>query len=307
MNSISSKKVLTCTFFVLSIAFFYFYADSKEILAQKEKLTKIASLNLAADEILIEILEADNSLENLIAVSTLTDQKEYSYVPLETAKKIPFRSNANLEKLIKLSPNLIFTASFNRLSLVSTLKKSGIKVKNLAHFNSLEDLYQNYLLIGKEIRRLKLSEDLVEKLKSSIKSTQKKFQVEDKAKQSVLVWLPDGTCIGKETLLNDVIKSCGGTNVLEKSQMTGWQKIPRERLATFKPDWVISSGDPKKKKKILAQIKKTPILKDFAAVRQEKIILLSPREMSTQSSHIIKTINHVCQRLQKKTKQTKTA
>ena len=45
---------------------------------KSDQIHKIASLNLASDEILVDILTKAKALHKLIAISTLADQKEYS-------------------------------------------------------------------------------------------------------------------------------------------------------------------------------------------------------------------------------------
>ena len=101
--SICKKKYLPLYLFIFLFGLYFIKKESS--VPQNKKKTekvyykKIASTSLASDEILIDILSKSNKLNRLLAISTLSDSKEYSNVT-EIAKKIPYRTNTNLEKLI---------------------------------------------------------------------------------------------------------------------------------------------------------------------------------------------------------------
>lgn len=294
------KNYSTLFLFTFFLSLYFLIRTEKEIPTNSQKINTVASFSLASDEIVVDILQADQSLHKLVALSTLADNPKYSFIPEDIRRKIPYRSNRSLEKIISLKPDLIFTASFNRLSITTPLKQSGIKVKNLSRFNSLEDLYENYNLIGKSLERENISSKIIQKIKNEIRSIQEKYRVDEGNTQTVLAWLQDGTCIGQKTLLDDVITNCGGTNILKTRKIQGWSKLSMEQLALQEPDWIITSYDKKEKNNILKTIKKHPVLQKFLAVKKKNIIFLSQKEMSTQSSSILKTVEHVCRRLQQK-------
>lgn len=264
---------------------------------------KIASLNLTADEITVDILRESNALHELLALSTLADDPKYSFISQKIAQQVPYRSNSSLEKLIDLKPDLVFTASFNRLSLVQTLKQSGIKVINLSNFSSLKDLYNNYNLIGNALNKNKISQNLIEKMKQKIIEIQTKYFVTKQSKKTLL-WLTDDTTIGGKTLIDDVISLCGGENILKQKNLTGWIKPSREKLASYQADWLITSCNKEEKEKTRENLRNHSILRNLSAVKKGQIIYLSPREFSTQSSHITETIDHVCRRFYETTKKT---
>ena len=284
----------------LSLLAFFLFILQKEEGNQKTKEKQLpksyASTNLAADEILIDLHREESDYKKILALSSLADNKSYSFIPKEIRDKIPLRSNTNLEKLITLHPDMIFTASFNRLSLVQTFKKSGIEVINLENFNSLSNLYENYRLIGKKIGKSKEANKIVKQIEIKLKVFAKASQAQRKPK--VLIILEDGTGIGKETLLHDIVETCGGENILASKGLSGWNKIPREKLATYQVDWLITSLTHTEKQERQNFFLSHPVLKQFKAVKEGRIINLSSREMSTQSSFITRTAKHVCQRIQ---------
>ena len=273
---------------------FYFISHSNSSKQKKENKPKVfASLSLASDEILVDVLKEDDSLEELIAVSSLADNKTYSFLSDEILNKIPYRSNSSVEALIALNPDLVVTASFNRLSLVEPIKKAGIRTVNLSSFNSFSDLYGNYRIIGKAINKEDVADRLIEKMKDDLKNLKEKSISEEKT--SVLIYLQDGSLVGEETLIDDVLKVCGVRNSLERDSLTGWVKPSLEKLAKYRPDWILTSAP--NKEIALENFQNHPILKNFEAVRNRKIIVLKERDMSTQSSFVIKTAQNLCRKI----------
>lgn len=257
----------------------------------KDSITRVASLALASDEILVDILRESQELKKLIAISTLADNKEYSFLTEKITQKIQERSNSNLEKLIALKPDLVVATSFNRLSLVNILKQAGIQILNLSQFNSLEDLYKNYRVIGKALHREQESERLIFKMDKELGS----YYEDLKNPVKTLIWFPDGTVIGHNTLLNDILTLVGGENVLEK-KLKGWIRPNLETLSNYKPRVILSVCEDHEKKDVQKKIEAHPILKSF----EKKLICLTKREFSTQSAHILKTAKKLNQRLHDK-------
>lgn len=296
----TKKKILSLSLF-LALFYFYFNKNSSSLKGKNKSTSqiKIASLNLAADEILVDLFKKSGDFTNILALSSLADNPYYSSIPKEITKKIPYKADKNLEKLINLGPDLVFTASFNRLSLVSVLKKSGIKIVNLKSFSSISELYENYRLIGKSVHKQKESEEIISQIKKELIELQK---ISPKEKKKVLIWLEDGMTVGKNTLTNDLLTLCGGENILTKEGISGWAKPSLEKLATYNPHVLVTSCEKNKKKDLRSKLKKHPILGGFTAVKEERIIYLSPKELSTQSSYVLKTARHLCKNLQKKPK-----
>ncbi len=259
--------------------------------SSQHNVVRVASLALASDEILVDILRESKELEKLIAISTLADSKEYSFLTEEITQKISERSNSNLEKLIALKPDLVVTTSFNRLSLVNVLKQAGIQILNLSQFNSLEDLYKNYRVIGKSLHREQESERLILRMDKELGSYHKDL----KNPVKTLIWFPDGTVIGHNTLLNDILTVVGGENILGKD-FKGWTRPNLETLSHYKPHVILSVCEDDEKKEIQQKIDKHPILKS----PEKKLICLTKREISTQSSHILQTAKKLNKRLHDK-------
>ena len=260
-------------------------------ISSQNSVKKVASLALASDEILVDILRESQELKKLIAISTLADSKEYSFLTEEITQKIQVRSNSNLEKLIDLKPDLVVTTSFNSLSLLNVLKQAGIQVLNLSQFNSLEDLYRNYRVIGKALHKEQESERLILRMDKELGSYHKDLKTPVKT----LIWFPDGTVIGHNTLISDILTVVGGENILGK-EFTGWSRPNLETLSNYKPHVILSICEDHEKKEIQKKIDEHPILKSS----EKKLICLTKREFSTQSSHILQTAKKLNQRLHDK-------
>lgn len=289
MKSFRGIRLVLPVFLFLGIL--YYFRDSFVTTQPKLRLTKgYASLSLVTDEILVELMQESGSLHEILAVTNLVDDRTYTSITSEVASQIPYRSNDSIEKLIALGPEVVFTASFNRLSLIEPLKKSGIKTVNLSSFNSLEDLFGNYRTIAKVLHKEEAAKRVLRRLSRSLDDLKARYG--QSPKKTILMILEDGTVLGSQTLMNDVLSVCSGKNVFDEESFTGWFKPSLEVLASLNPDWILTSSSKKNKaREILSQ---HPVLKNFSAVKEERIIFLSQRKMSTQSSYIASTVRKIC-------------
>ena len=149
---------------------------------------------------------------------------------------------------------------------MTPLKESGITVKTLDRFNSLQDIFHNYFSIGKAIGSEKIAQELVQAIKNKIESYPK-----SSTEKKLVICFADGTCLGKGTVTHDVAEICGAKNILARQGMEGWQKISLEKLALLKPEWLITSGRRNKKEEELKKLKKTQYLKIFLQCRKGKL------------------------------------
>ena len=110
---------------------------------KRECPVRIASMSLASDEILLDIID-DN---RLIGVTYLAENKNLSNVYLK-AGSVPNQLRPNLEQILQLQPDIVILADYIDFGFLNQVQKSGINILLLKDFNSLNGIKANIAKIG---------------------------------------------------------------------------------------------------------------------------------------------------------------
>ncbi|PZM85985.1 MAG: hypothetical protein DKT66_00855 [Candidatus Melainabacteria bacterium] len=151
--------------------------------------------------------------------------------------------SANLERMMRLKPDFILVVS-GQEAIAHTLSARGFKVKSLSN-NTLSDIPNNLRQIGKFCKKEKRGaevaldfETAVSQLKALIKSTKTRPKV------FYCTWAQPLLTVGQNSFLNDVITTCGGTNIAANIQQP-YPHFSAERLIMADPDVIVLPYDAK--------------------------------------------------------------
>ncbi|MFH0940777.1 MAG: cobalamin-binding protein [Candidatus Omnitrophota bacterium] len=168
---------------------------------------RIISLTPATTEILFA-LGLD---EEIIGVSSFCN-----YPPQAKAKeKVGTFSQANIEKIISLKPDIIFCTGLEQAPIVTELKQLKLKVC-VSDPSNMEELFQSILEIGQLTRKEINAEKLIENMKISIKEIALKVRPipqGSRPKVFVELWGDPLMSAGRNSFLDELITLAGGTNI----------------------------------------------------------------------------------------------
>ena len=148
-------------------------------------------------------------------------------------------STVNVEKVIRLKPDLVVASYGNGLEVIKTLKEFGIPViclnpKNLTGIE--KDIYLLGVVCGVEDNASKLVNWMEEKIKA-VKAKKHNW----KPKIVHIVWNDPIWVSGRDTFVDDLITTAGGVNAVKQS---GWVVLSLEDLIRLNPDIIIvNSGN----------------------------------------------------------------
>lgn len=249
---------------------------------------RVATAFVAADEIAYEILHRTDALERLIAVSTAASDPEYSAIAKE-AEKIPGRVGTDLEALVVQKPDLVILATFNRPELVKQLDLLGIKSFVIGNFSTFKDISRNIETIGKLLHASAAAIELTIEFQKRLKQSQR---FRPTIPVAMLSWGDDGSSMGKNTLMDEIISYSGGIN-LAGSQLgiENWARVADEKIPELRPEWIICGGDTRYLPRAQAAMLANPGWKQLPAVQKGKIIIVPQRYLSSASHHIAVAID----------------
>ena len=196
---------------------------------------RIISLMPSNTEILYELGLGDD----VIGVSTVDDY------PKEVKDKKQFDAmNLNKESLMKAKPDLILAHESQKATndkVLKGLKDNGVKVVYVKDAQSIDEMYESFMQIGKVTHKEKASKKLVKETKQNIERV--KNSVPNDAKgQKVFMEIssePEIYTAGKQTFFDDMLTQLKAKNSF--SNLNGWQKVSKEDIIKQNPDLMIST------------------------------------------------------------------
>lgn len=237
------------------------------------KPQRIASLSLASDETLYELLRRSHSLHRLAAVSSMAHDLRYSFIAGNMrAEQLP-QAAAHMDALIKLAPDWVVAARFNNPKFLQALQRVRLPYVVLEGFNNIEDIRNHTRSLARLIGEPQLGEDLIRDFLHWQPFTEKS--------ESVLFYDAQGYVLGSQTLFDDLIRTAGLRNAVVRA---GWWKIAAESLLSLHPDYIISTcHNPKT---LLQELRRKVGWRHLEAVRQGKLLCVEQRALHSTSFYI---------------------
>ena len=212
-------------------------SDQKHDEGQSEGHTykRIISLMPSNTEILYELGLGDD----VIGVSTVDDY------PKEVKDKKQFDAmKLNKESLMKAKPDLILAHESQKATndkVLKGLKDNGVKVVYVKDAQSIDEMYESFMQIGKVTHKEKAAKKLVKETKQNIENVKKSVPNDVKG-QKVFMEIssePEIYTAGKETFFDDMLTQLKAENSF--SNLKGWQKVSKEDIIKQNPDLMIST------------------------------------------------------------------
>jgi iron complex transport system substrate-binding protein len=236
---------------------------------------RIASLNLASDEVLAEIVPVDR----LVAVTAAADNPEMSNVVGRFPASIVRFTKANLERLIALSPDLVVVSEYTDADFMRALERSGLRAHRMAGLHSLAGIRQAILDLSSAVGEPVRGRSLVARFDARLAELDRLLI--GTARPRVLYWSNPFTA-GGDTAIGAVIECGGAVNVGREIGLTGVQPLSAERAFTVRPDVILLGLKDDRR-----LIREHPLLSKLPAVREGHLVELSPHLLATLSQHVV--------------------
>ena len=107
---------------------------------------RVASLNLTADELLVEMLPP----ERLVAVTRWADDADMSNVAGRVPAVAVRLPRADLERLVALRPDLVVVSEYTDADFLRLLEKSGLRHHRMSGLDTLAGIHAAIVDLGRE-------------------------------------------------------------------------------------------------------------------------------------------------------------
>jgi len=142
----------------------------------------------------------------------------------------------NLEKIIKLKPDLVLATSLTNPKQVEKLKKLKIKVVVFYQARSFQELCDQFLELAKLVGKEEKAKRIIKEAKEKVKSIRDKAKDLKRTKVFIQIGAKPLFTAGKNSFVNDFIEFAGGINIAKDTEFGIYS---REKVLEKNPDVII--------------------------------------------------------------------
>ena len=235
---------------------------------------RIASLNLTADEVLVEILP----VERLVAVTAAADDEGTSNIVGRVPPGVARFRKADLERLVALAPDLVVVSEYTDPDFLYLLERSGLRYHRMEALRSLAGNREAILRLGEAVGATAGAEKLVARYDAVLADLAAKLR--GVTRPRVMYWA-SGMTAGGDTAIGALIESAGARNVGAEIGVAGIGAVGAERAFVADPDVVLIGVWPGARKSLVEH----PLLSRLRAVREGHIVEMPTELLVTLSQH----------------------
>jgi ABC-type Fe3+-hydroxamate transport system substrate-binding protein len=236
---------------------------------------RVASLNLAADEVLAEILP----FERLVGVTRFVDEPGTSNIIGRVPPQVFRFPKADMEALIARQADLVVISEYTDADFRALLLRSGMQVHAMRGLDTFDGVRRAILDLGSVVGEAGSAARVVQEFDASRAAL--RAQLAGVPRPRVLYW-SGGMTAGANTAIGSLIEEAGGSNVGAQLKVKGILPIGGERAYAADPDMILAGdfgqgGD---------ELRQHPLLRNARAVREGHIVQLPNQLLVTLSQHL---------------------
>lgn len=183
--------------------------------------------------------------------------------------------DANVEKIVSLKPDVVFTSSLTKIQTIESFKKLGIRVVNLDYPTSYDDICNQFAEIAKVVGKEPFAAKILEEQKERLNMLKSKITGNDQPTVFLEIGAKPLFTVVPNTFMHDLIVYSGGKNIagnLTKGSVT------RELVLVRDPDYlfIVTMGLVSQE-----ELKIWNQYKNLKAVRNKHVFLLDPEKACT--------------------------
>ena len=231
--------------------------------AEAPKPGRVASINLAADEVLVDILPPGR----LVSVTRWADEKGSSNVVGRVPPAVHRFVKADLEQLVSLHPDLVVVSEYTDADFLKLLERTGLRFHRMQGLSSVPGVRAAILDLGRVVGEEAAARALVARFDAVFADLDRRLAG---AKRPRVLYWSSGMTAGADTAIGALIEASGGVNVGRELGVIGIAPPGAERAFAADPDVVLVGTWPQAEE----SLKEHPLLQQLRAVREEHLVAL---------------------------------
>ena len=217
--------------FLINFAVFLVLACWNSALAEESEKLRLISISPGTTEILYSLGLGDN----ILAVSSSCNYPEAAL----SKPRIGSFSNANIEMILHLRPDIVFATGLEQAESVKTLRSLGVKVI-VSHPKNMQELFDSIRKIGRATARPKEAEILVRDMQNKLKGAAENRKNIKRPSVFVEIWSDPLMTVGRNSFVAELISLAGGENIAYDAPRP-YSRFNPEIVIRRNPDFIILS------------------------------------------------------------------
>jgi iron complex transport system substrate-binding protein len=240
---------------------------------------RIVSTFLAADEIVAALVDPGRVAGVSYFVDAPATSNAVGVFPPSVA-----RVRGEAERIIELRPDLVFVTSYTDANAVKLLQGAGASLVRFSRFNALGDVLANVRLVGAAIGAEPEAASLIAAARRRIEAV--RARVAGRPLVRVLLYDVPAYSVGAGTLIDDMIQTAGGVNVVSELGLRGPLKLGLETVLELEPAVIII---PRYAENVdsMAMLAGNTAWTALTAVRTRRVYHIPASALSAVSHHAI--------------------
>jgi iron complex transport system substrate-binding protein len=235
-------------------------------LSAAETPLRVASLNLTADELLVEMLPADR----LVAVTRWADDADTSNVAGRVPAAAARLPRADLERIIALRPDLVVVSEYTDADFLRLVEKSGLRYHRMSGLDTLPGIRTAIVDLGRAVGTPDAATRLTARFDAVLAELARR--IEGDPRPRILYW-GDPHTAGASTAIGSLVEAAGASNVGRELGLRGIVPLAGERAFAADPDFflvTLGSG-------AAVALRRHPLLSRTRAVREGHVVEMPNR------------------------------
>ena len=238
---------------------------------------RIASVTLASDEILLDLVTSDR----LLGVTYLARDAAISNVADRLADVPRADLSGNSELLISLDADLVVMATYSNPAALDQMLAADVPVFVLAEFGSLDAIRENIRLLGRATGTEVRAEALVAQMDARIAAVQTRVAGGEPAR--VLYYEAGGVTYGAGSTVDEILRLAGARNVA--AELGAYPLIDAEFVLAADPDVVLLGGWAAGLDDPVAWFTADPVFGGLRAVREGRVYAVNQAHLTAVSHY----------------------
>lgn len=208
----------------------------------------------------------------------------FNIEPPKEAIKVPkvgFMHEVNMEKVLELKPDLVIGQRFDHGKLRETFKEANIPLANL-NTQSIEDIKQNTILMGKITGNEPKAEELVNKMNSEINQVIEQIPDEQEMPTYAILTVMGDTAYVEQSStiaidIADQLKLRNATVSIDGEAFAGYIPFSMEEMVMINPDYLFilsHTTNDEAKEMIENNFKSNPAWSSLSAISNDQMYFL---------------------------------
>ncbi len=242
---------------------------------------RIVSLHANTDEYLYGVVPP----ERIVGVSSSAYDEEFSRLPELIAPYDPGIAT-DAASILALEPDLVIGTLSSSPEVVFELQTAGIPVFRLDTLvTRLDQVAENITVLGYITGRDELARQARERFEGEIADIAIQCAAPH-PEVRIFGHSMTGFSYGDQTLFHDVVRLIGGINVAAEGGLHTYERIEREDVMAWNPEWVFTWALPGEESEELQRWMEDPHLGLTSAARREHIVVSDGRDTRRLSPFI---------------------